>query len=443
MTACLIGLGSNLGDRPGHLHAAINALRSDPTLRVEQISSLYESAPSGGSTGQRNYLNAAATLTTDLPPRVLLARLLGVEQSLGRIRTEKWGPRTIDLDLLLFGEAEIDDTQASIPHPRMHERRFVLAPAAEIAGTWRHPVLHKSISQLLAELPPPKNREMGIRIVHNPRAMTAAVEDLRRTGRRVGLVPTMGALHAGHISLVQEAKRRCDAVTATIFVNPTQFAPHEDLAKYPRTLDADLDALSAAGCDLCFVPAADDIYPPGFSTFVEPPAVAQPLEGICRPGHFRGVATIVLKLFHLVPADVACFGEKDYQQLQVIRHMVRDLNLPIEIVPCPTVREPDGLAMSSRNRYLSPAERQQALTISQALERAAQLAAAGARQTSALEEAMHAILREAKISRVDYAVVVDPHTLLPKNSPGDSARALIAAYVGSTRLIDNRAIEFT
>jgi pantoate--beta-alanine ligase len=251
----------------------------------------------------------------------------------------------------------------------------------------------------------------------------------------------MGALHAGHISLVEHARRHADITVATIFVNPTQFGPQEDFAKYPRTLDNDLDLLSAAGCDLCFVPAPEDIYPPGFSTFVEPPAVAQPLEGRCRPGHFRGVATVVLKLFHLVPADFACFGAKDYQQLQVIRRLVGDLNLAMQIVACPTVREPDGLAMSSRNRYLSPAEREQATALSRALSRAADLAAAGERRTSVLENAMQHTLNEAGIRRVDYAVVVDPGTLTATESLTGSARALIAAYVGSTRLIDNREIE--
>jgi pantoate--beta-alanine ligase len=290
-------------------------------------------------------------------------------------------------------------------------------------------------------LEPAAPRELGIRVVHSEAEITRLVQDLRQFGRRVGLVPTMGALHAGHISLVETARRHSDTVVTTIFVNPTQFAPHEDLGKYPRTLDADLDALSAAGCDLCFAPAADAIYPPGFSTFIEPPTVAQPLEGACRPGHFRGVATIVLKLFHLVPAHIACFGEKDYQQLQVIRRMVHDLSVPIEIIACPTLREPDGLALSSRNRYLSPAERQQALALSRALSRAAALAAAGERNTSVIESAMHHVLRHAGLTRIDYAVIADPQTLAPIDQLDQPARALIAAHVGATRLIDNRQLD--
>ncbi len=171
----------------------------------------------------------------------------------------------------------------------------------------------------------------------------------------IGLVPTMGALHEGHLSLVRRSVAECDYTVATIFVNPTQFGPQEDFSRYPRTLEADLAALAAEGTDLVFVPSAEQIFPPGFSTFVEPPDVAKLWEGRCRPGHFRGVATVVLKLFHLVAADVAFFGQKDYQQSRVIQDMARDLDLRVHIEICPTIREQDGLAMSSRNRYLNPA----------------------------------------------------------------------------------------
>ena len=230
---------------------------------------------------------------------------------------------------------------------------------------------------------------------------------------------------------------------ATIFVNPTQFAPHEDFDKYPRTLQTDLNALASCRTDLVFAPGRDEIYPAGCSTLVEPPQVAQRWEGECRPGHFRGVTTVVLKLFNLVQADVAFFGQKDYQQAAVIRRMVQDLNVPLEIRVCPTVREPDGLAMSSRNRYLSADERRQTLAISRSLRLAEQLAAEGERQASKLVDAIHRVLAEAQISRIDYVAVADPETLEPVVELVGPAVALIAVKVGGTRLIDNWRIEGT
>jgi pantoate--beta-alanine ligase len=270
--------------------------------------------------------------------------------------------------------------------------------------------------------------------------MQLRMRQLRLQKLRSALVPTMGALHEGHLSLVRIARERADCVIASIFVNPTQFGPREDFARYPRSLDADLSLLSAAGCQLAFVPAAADIYPPGFSTYVEPPSVALPLEGVCRPGHFRGVATVVLKLFHLIPADIACFGQKDYQQLQVIRRMVLDLGMPIEIVSCPTVREADGLAMSSRNRYLSPEQRQQAVALSRALARAAQLVQSGERNGDAIRQAMRNILHAGGIERIDYVSLADRETLAELPEVAGPAVALIAAFIGDTRLIDNRLL---
>jgi pantoate--beta-alanine ligase len=273
--------------------------------------------------------------------------------------------------------------------------------------------------------------------------LRAAVRAARAAGRAIGLVPTMGALHAGHLSLVQASRSECGFTVATIFVNPTQFAPHEDFDKYPRTLEADLESLASCHADLVFAPRREDMYPAGCSTLVEAPQVAQRWEGECRPGHFQGVATVVLKLFNLAQADVAFFGHKDYQQAAVIRRMVQDLNVPTEIRVCPTVREPDGLAMSSRNRYLSAGERQQAVAISRALRLAEQMAAGGERQTVRLVETIHEVLAEAQIRRIDYVAVVDPETLEPVPELTCPAVVLIAARVGSTRLIDNWRIEGT
>ncbi|MEZ6090283.1 MAG: pantoate--beta-alanine ligase [Pirellulaceae bacterium] len=262
----------------------------------------------------------------------------------------------------------------------------------------------------------------------------------RESGRSVGLVPTMGALHNGHLSLVGYSNERCQRTATTIFVNPTQFGPSEDLDRYPRTLDQDLAMLKSAGVDLVFTPQPEAIYPRGFSTFVLPPEVAQPLEGRARPDHFRGVTTIVLKLFQILPATHAFFGEKDYQQLAVIEAMVRDLNVPVEVVPCPIIREPDGLAMSSRNRYLSPEERHRSLGIRRALTAAEQQLCEGQVDVEQLQMTMRSTLLDAKIDAIEYAVVVDAVNLQPLAVVDRPAVALIAVRVGTTRLIDNQRL---
>ena len=275
-----------------------------------------------------------------------------------------------------------------------------------------------------------------MKVISNPSEVYRHVQELRRRGQTVGLVPTMGALHAGHYSLVRTAKTACATAVATIFVNPTQFGPNEDYSRYPRTLDSDLEGLSAAGADMVFVPEAASLYGPSHATWVDPAGLADVLEGQFRPGHYRGVATIVLKLFHLIPADVAYFGEKDYQQLMVIRRLVEDLNVPLQIEGCPTVRENDGLAMSSRNRYLSPEERQRALALSRALRQAVAAFKAGQTSVAVLEEEMQRLLEE-QVDAIDYARIVDGRSLQPLEVASPSAVALIAARVGRTRLIDN------
>lgn len=276
-----------------------------------------------------------------------------------------------------------------------------------------------------------------MRVIHSPLEIYSLIDFERRESRRVGLVPTMGALHEGHLSLVTRAKQDCEIAVATIFVNPTQFGPNEDFSKYPRTLESDLEKLASVGCDYVFVPAADEIYRPGHSTYVDPPQVALPWEGAIRPGHFRGVTTIVLKLFMMVPAHIAFFGRKDYQQVAVIRGMVEDLNLPIRIETCETIREPDGLAMSSRNRYLTADERQRALSLSRALCTAREMIACGERDVTKIETAMNEVLLTAPVDKIDYAKIVHADTLEPLSQAESPAVAILAARLGSTRLIDN------
>ena len=268
-----------------------------------------------------------------------------------------------------------------------------------------------------------------------------AVRAAQRRGRKVGFVPTMGALHAGHASLIDAARRECEFVVVSIFVNPTQFAPHEDLAKYPRPLAADRQVCRQAGADLVFVPRVEDIYPAGFTTYVTVEGLSSILEGVARPTHFRGVTTVVLKLFQMVPADIAYFGQKDYQQQTIIRKMVSDLNLPITIRVCPTIRETDGLAMSSRNVYLNSEQRQVSLALFRTLEMARTELARGARDLPALRQRLRACLGSDPAVQPDYATLVDPDTLAELDTPGPRVVALVAARVGTTRLIDNAVID--
>ena len=276
-----------------------------------------------------------------------------------------------------------------------------------------------------------------------------AVDDLRRAvagwkaeGLRIGFVPTLGALHEGHLPLVRRARELADRVVASVFVNPAQFGPQEDLGRYPRQPERDAELLAAAGCHLLFLPDAAAIYPPGGTTWVVPEGPAEGLEGAARPGHFRGVATVVLKLFHLVTPDVAVFGEKDAQQLAVIERLARDLFLPVEIVPHPTVREPDGLAMSSRNAYLSPAERRAATILYRALEAAREVLSRGERDGDEIRLILREMLEtEPLVSAVDYAEVVDAETFQPVRRLAGRIVLPLAVRIGGTRLIDNLRVD--
>ena len=271
--------------------------------------------------------------------------------------------------------------------------------------------------------------------------MKQVARQARAEGRPSGFVPTMGALHEGHLSLVRAARAECQPVIASIFVNPTQFGPSEDFQKYPRSLDEDRKKLEDAGVDYLFAPEATEIYPPGFRTWVNVEGLSDRLEGRVRPGHFRGVATVVLKLLELVQPQRVFFGRKDAQQARIIRQMVRDLHLDSEIVVCPIVREPDGLAMSSRNAYLNPAERRAATILFRALDTARASILRGERDALRIVSLMRETLRTEPLASQDYVELVDEDTLEPVTRLRGKCLALLAASVGSTRLIDNLLIE--
>jgi pantoate--beta-alanine ligase len=276
-----------------------------------------------------------------------------------------------------------------------------------------------------------------MQILSTVREMRAASGAVHKSGQSLGLVPTMGALHAGHISLMLAARAQCDVVAASIFVNPMQFGPNEDFAKYPRTFEQDCALLEAEGVALMFAPQPEEMFPAGASTLVEVEGVGDRLDGASRLGHFRGVATVVAKLFHIVAPDKAFFGQKDAAQVAVLRSMVRDLNFDLELVVCPTVREPDGLALSSRNRYLSAQDRALALVLSRALDVISANYRAGEKDVARLLEAGHSVMATVPEARTDYLEIVYAETLLPLREAVAGALVAVAAYVGTTRLIDN------
>ena len=283
-------------------------------------------------------------------------------------------------------------------------------------------------------------------LIHELTELRQTLGERKKAEHSVGFVPTMGALHEGHLSLVREAKRQCDCVVVSIFVNPTQFGPKEDFSKYPRTLEADCELLRGENVDFVFAPAVETVYPKGFETYVEVGSVAEPLEGRFRPGHFRGVASVVLKLFNMVQPDAAFFGQKDFQQVRVIQKMIDDLNVPVRLVVCPTVRESDGLAMSSRNQYLTPQQREDALVLYRCLTKATlRICGEPNPNLTAIRRELEQMILAVKDAGIDYVSFADPQTLQEVNSLErlDRVVLLLAVRIGTTRLIDNRVIEFS
>ncbi|MBS0262318.1 MAG: pantoate--beta-alanine ligase [Planctomycetes bacterium] len=326
------------------------------------------------------------------------------------------------------------DASGGFISPEFVGRDRICGPGS-LYTTSRHLLLETPVPPLAADRRPP------LVVTEQINQTRQIVWQAQRRGSKVGFVPTMGALHVGHLSLIQAAREECDFVVVSIFVNPTQFGPQEDLTKYPRPLAHDLKLCEEAGVNVVFHPTVETMYPTGFQTFVEVGEVSEVLEGKCRPGHFRGVATVVLKLFHAVPADFAYFGQKDYQQQAIIRQMCRDLDVPIEIRVCPTVREPDGLALSSRNVYLNSEERRSALALHRSLQLAKKLISAGHTDLTAIRAEMFAELTKTPRVRAEYATLIHPETLeeVPELQP--RLVGVVAARVGATRLIDNLIIE--
>lgn len=276
--------------------------------------------------------------------------------------------------------------------------------------------------------------------IHEVNALRTAISALRADGARIALVPTMGALHAGHMALVAEARRRADRVVASIFVNPRQFGANEDLSTYPRAEAADKRLLAEGGCDLLWMPGVAAMYPDGFATNISVSGVSDLWDGAARPGHFDGVATVVAKLFNQVRPDIALFGEKDFQQLAVIRRMVADLDFAIEIVGVPTERDDDGLALSSRNAYLSDEERRAALALPRALGEAARAIGGGGDPAATLAQSERRLI-DGGFASVDYFSLIDAETLEPSPAPGRPRRLIAGARIGKTRLIDNIAVD--
>lgn len=416
-----LGLGSNLGDRETNIRKALERLARVPGVEVATVSTLRETAPVGGP-AQGAFLNGAARLVTSLPAAALLAVCRELEREAGRdFRLPRNHPRPLDLDLLLYGDEIIDTRELQVPHPRMWERGFVLDPLRELGADLS---AHEAV-------PRP-------RVVRDVEEFAALSTRWLHGGCVTGLVPTMGALHAGHASLVRAARAECDRVAVTVFVNPLQFGPKEDYARYPRSLEADVELLRREDADAVFVPDAAAMYGSGFCSQVAVGAEAEGMEGAARPGHFSGVVTVVLKLLAIARPARVYFGSKDAQQVAVVRRMLTDLGFPVALRECPIVREPSGLAMSSRNAYLSPEQRAAGAVLYRGLAAARDAFRSGDRDAAALLQAARAVIGSERGVELEYLELRREGDLAPLGpGPVLDPRMLVAARVGHTRLLDN------
>jgi pantoate--beta-alanine ligase len=428
-TTAYLALGSNEGDRLAHLQRAVERLRTLPGVRELRTSSFREHAFVGDGPPQGPFLNGVAVLQTTLSPHALLGLCKALEAEAGRrLPAPKHHPRPLDLDLLFYGDETIDTVDLVVPHPRWHERAFVVEPLRELAVD--------------LERLPRQQRPATIEIAAE---FAARCSTWHAGGAVVGLVPTMGALHAGHASLLRRAREQCDRVAATIFVNPLQFGPGEDFGAYPRDLDGDLQLCAEAGVDAVFAPTPGAMFDPDFCSHVATGHTAETMEGALRPGHFAGVATVVARLLALARPHRAYFGEKDAQQLAVVRRMVHDLGFPTAVVPCEIVREADGLALSSRNVYLSAGDRAASTVLFRALSSARHAWRRGERDRDTLLRRARAVLDGEPRAQLDYLELRREPDLQPlPPGPVHGGRLLVAAkFVGGrrpVRLLDNLSL---
>lgn len=429
MELAYVALGSNVGDRNSHLEAALAGLRAAPGVEVRRVSSWIETDLVGDGPAQGRFLNGVVELATSLTPTALHGVLQALELASGRPAVRRRNhPRELDLDLIFFGDRRIDTRDLVVPHPRWRERAFVTAPLEELGVD-------------LASRPPARQ----VALLEAAHQLSDRVSEWSQGGCVVGLVPTMGSLHAGHASLVEHARRECDRVIVTVFVNPLQFGEGEDLAAYPRDLDGDLRICGRAGADAVFAPTAASMYGEGFCSDVGVGSEAVGMEGEQREGHFAGVATVVARLFAMARPQRAYFGQKDAQQIAVVRRMTRDLGFPVAVVACPIVREPDGLAMSSRNVYLGPEDRRAATVLVRALRSAREQFRRGLRDRDGLLARARAVLASEPRCHVDYVELRREGDLSP-TAPGevDGGRLLVAGrfFDGAVpvRLLDNLSL---
>lgn len=412
-----------MGERQKNIKLALSLLAKGNEVKIEKSSMLYETEPQDCPPGSPRFLNSAVKIKTNLSPQELFRKIKDIETEIGRPAVRKrCFPRPIDLDILFYGNKKVNSPYLKIPHPRLRMRDFVLRPLKEVA-----PEIVKSLSK-------------ETKIITDISVMREIINREKSRNKKIGFVPTMGCLHEGHLSLIRQAKKDCDISVVSIFVNPIQFAPKEDYKKYPRDLEIDSILAKSAGCDLLFYPEPQKMYPSDYLTYVNVEKISEGLCGEFRPGHFKGVATVVEKLFNIIQPDIAYFGQKDYQQALIIKRMVKDLNMPLRIKVMPIVRAADGLALSSRNVYLNTQKREDALILYTALQKAKEMILKGEKDSQKVIAKIKEDISKIKSARIDYIAFVDAETLEPAIKINGRILAALAVWIGKTRLIDNNII---